>query len=118
MKETISITKPNLTIKEKENILYTIGQKYRETRLRLNLAESEQPYSLSGIGFRYDRQYLHRIDESLRVCTIRTQLIIRNEFLEISEDHWYETYFTSYAWVRERRKAVLEFFAVLDLGTN
>ena len=103
-----------LTYQQKINLMNHIGDAYRGSLRRIDLAESAvSSYPAERIQDDYAMKTL--MERCLRDCSRDTQLITRRDFLEISEKHWYLLYFSQSKYYRLRKKAVDEFLHCLDV---
>jgi len=106
------------TDKEKEIIIRHLCVLYRQAQLRLDLEEAEAPNRpLSNVRLD-DKSYIYKLDRSLLCCSSETQWVIRKEYLEVNPKGWYLDYVSRYTFQRMRKKAVREFYDILDLEAN
>lgn len=103
-----------MTWHQKINLMNHIGDAYRGSLRRIDLAEKHGArYSSDTIADDYAlRAYVER---ALKDCSSQTQLIATRDFLEVSERSWYRLYFSQSSYYRLRRKAVDEYLHNLDL---
>ncbi len=104
-----------MTDREVEKIMECIGDLYRQVALRTDLAEHDAPNLAPSPQLLDDRAFLYRIDRCLQNCQKETQLVIRKQYLEISDRDWYLEFFTKQAFRKIRIRAIREFFRVMDL---
>lgn len=104
----------DFTSKQKRNIVSTIGDRYRVCMRRMESLEAQNAVSLNMKDYRDAQEYVNDINRTLLDCTSDTKLIIRKEFLCVSEPGWYQEYFSRNTYYRLRKKAVEEFLNQLD----
>ncbi len=108
-------SKKELTDQQIHRILKCIGKVYRDAALRVDVAEHDAPDQPLQKKLIDDRSFVYRIDRSLQNCSKETQLVIRKEYLEISDQDWYKDLFGERAFRRIRKKAGREFLGIMDL---
>ena len=103
-----------MTWHQKVNLMNHIGDAYRGSLRRIDLAEKHgAAYSSGAIADDYAlRTYVER---ALKDCSSQTRLITTRDFLEVNDPHWYRLYFSQSSYYRARRKAVDEYLHNLDL---
>lgn len=108
--------KKELSDRDAEKIMECIGDLYRQTKLRVDLAEHDAPNRMPSPQCLDDRSFLYKIDRSLQNCQKETQLVIRKQYLEISDKNWYEEFFSKPGFRKILLKSIRELFEVMDLA--
>ena len=107
--------KKKLTDNEVLKVMKYIGSLYRDASLRADLADHDRPQYAATRKCMDDRAFVYTIERCLQNCGKQTQLVIRKEYLEVSEEDWYLQYFTKSVFRRILVKDVREFLALMDL---
>ena len=110
-----STSKKELTDRQVHRIMQCIGEVYRDASLRVDLAEHDAPGQPLSEKRLDDRSFVYKIDRSLQNCSKETQLMIRKEYLEISDRNWYQELYGEKAFRKKRVQAGREFLGIMDL---
>lgn len=103
-----------LTWQQKLNIMNHLGDAYRSSLRRIDLAEDSRFHYVSeGISGDYAMKVL--MERTLADCSANTRLITQNDFLEVKDRRWYTGYFSQSRYYRLRKKAVDEFLHCLEI---
>ena len=92
-----------------------VGRTYQRSKNRMELDRSSDMISEPDSTYADDAKLVYYVDRSLLECDRNAQLIIRKEFLEESENRWYEQYFSRSTFYRLKADAVKQFVDSLDL---
>ena len=107
--------KKELNDYELQKIMSYLGELYRQASLRIDLTDHDKPQSAASDRYLDDRSFVYSIDRSLQNCSKETQLVIRKQFLEISETDWYLSFFTEKGYRKILINAIREFLRIMDL---
>ena len=86
-----------------------VGETYRCCKTRMKYYERMSCVAENMKAYQDDLALVTIVDLSLENCSRVSQLIIRKEFLEISEKKWYLEFFSKTTFYRNKKKAVKEF---------
>lgn len=103
-----------MTWHQKVNLMNHIGDAYRGSKRRIDLAEKHGA-RFSSKAIEDDYALRSCVERALKDCSRQTQLITTRDFLEVNDRHWYRLYFSQSSYYRLRRKAVDEYLHNLDI---
>ncbi len=86
-----------------------VGETYRSCKQRMKYYERMACVAENRKAYQDDLALVTIVDLSLENCSRVSQLIIRKEFLEISDKKWYLEFFSKTTFYRNKKKAVKEF---------
>ena len=97
------------TPEENEILSKAVGDAYRSCRTRMKYYERMESVSENRKIYEEDLALVTIVDLSLENCSRVSQLIIRKEFLEVSDKKWFLEFFSKSTFYRNRKKAMKEF---------
>ena len=99
-----------------EKIATYLGAIYRQSRIRMDLCGEEGLYDSASVIHHDDCSFVARMDALLLGCAGDSRQILRHQYFEDHEKDWYKTFYTKSAFRRRLKKALLEFFQVMNYG--
>jgi hypothetical protein len=91
-------------------------EKYRITKQLMEKGTSPETIREREKNRDYDEALFFHLDECLKKCDDKTQLIIRKEFLEECPKKWYKPYFKGTTYYYWKRKAFKQFIDISGLS--
>ena len=100
---------------EKRKIIKYIGDIYLKAQKRVDVLHFNNCIEENWAVYDNDTQLIHLIDRTLLDCSNDTKNIIRHDYLEVSNSHWYESYYSRSSYYRLKKKAIEEFLNNLNI---
>lgn len=103
------------TYEEMKGIMKYIGKIYKRAKKRVDVLHFNNCIEENWPVYDNDTQLIHLIDRTLLDCSNDTKNIIRHDYLQLSNPHWYESYYSRSSYYRLKKKAIEEFLGSLNI---